>query len=98
MINLANRLKELRTSKNLTQKVLAEKMNVSKGMISAYENSHRNPNHENLVKLADIFNVTIDYLLGIDNRESLDVTGVSEKMRTVISDLISIDKHSKNQK
>lgn len=61
---LASRIKQLRLSKNLTQDKLAELMNVEKTNISKWENSKNAPSKELLQKLADIFEVTTDYLLG----------------------------------
>lgn len=57
-------LADLRQDRSLTQKSLAEKLHVSVGTISNYENGVHLPDLEKLVMLADYFNVTTDYLLG----------------------------------
>ena len=57
-------LAELRQEKNLPQKTLGELLYVSTPMISNYENSAHYPDAEKLVKLADYFDVSVDYLLG----------------------------------
>ena len=59
-----NRLKELRKEKKLSQEELGEAMNISGRTISYFEAGERTPSPEILNQLADIFNVTIDYLLG----------------------------------
>lgn len=59
-----NRIKILREENLLTQKELAEKVQLSEGSISLYEKEERKPSLEVLVKLSDIFNCSIDYLLG----------------------------------
>ena len=59
------RLKELRTSKNIGQIELANKIGVSKGVISLWENGLREPKLSNLILLAKFFDVSIDYFAGI---------------------------------
>ncbi|HBF5857509.1 helix-turn-helix domain-containing protein [Clostridioides difficile] len=58
------RLKELRIKFGLKQHELAEILNVSQSTIGMYENDQRTPPIESIVKLAEYFNVTTDYLLG----------------------------------
>lgn len=58
------RLKELRESKGMTQEFLAELLNVSRQSIGVYENNNVDPGINTLVKIADIFNISLDYLLG----------------------------------
>ena len=61
------RLKDLRMEKGIGQVELAQVINVSKGIISLWENSLREPKLSNLIALAQFFGVTIDYLAGIEN-------------------------------
>ena len=58
------RLAELRKAKNLTQKQLAQALNLSETGIQNYENSRRKPAYDVLIALADFFDVSIDYLVG----------------------------------
>lgn len=64
MNQFAERLKELRTERNLGQVALAEKIGVSKGIISLWENGQREPTMQNLISLADYFACSVDYLVG----------------------------------
>lgn len=64
------RLKELRKKNKLTQKELAEKLNLDTSSISKYESSASTPSQEVLLKLAKLFNVTTDYLLGNEDFEN----------------------------
>jgi len=57
------KLKELRENKGLTQNELAHMLNTSRTTITEYERNTNEPNFDMLIKIADIFNVTIDYLL-----------------------------------
>lgn len=59
-----NRIKKLREDFGYTQQDLANKINGAKSTIAMYENETRKPSLEILIKLSDIFNCSIDYLLG----------------------------------
>lgn len=59
-----NRLRELRKEKGLTQVELAKILNVSDRSVGFYETGERDPDTDTLKKLADYFDVAIDYLLG----------------------------------
>lgn len=59
-----NILKQLRKSRKLNQATLAEALGMSQATITSWENGKRIPDIEMLVKLADYFGVTTDYLLG----------------------------------
>ena len=61
------RLKELRLEKGLGQVELANALNVSKGIISLWENGLREPKLSNLITLAKFFEVSLDYLAGLEN-------------------------------
>ncbi|MCL1919179.1 MAG: helix-turn-helix domain-containing protein [Peptococcaceae bacterium] len=64
MSSFPDRLKELRKQKNLSQKALGEIIGLSKRGIQNYESGINNPTSEVLSKLADYFDVSVDYLLG----------------------------------
>lgn len=85
----ANRLKELRSKYYWSQSQLAKRANVSKSLISSYENAERSPSIENLIKLADIFCCSTDYLLGIEYQQTLNIHGLSDDHLRLITELIS---------
>lgn len=60
------RLKELRQERGVGQIELSKALGVSKGIISLWENGLREPKMSNLICMAKFFNVTLDYLVGID--------------------------------
>lgn len=62
-----NRIKDLRTDKDMTQKELAEKIGVTRASISDYEVEKTEPPKDIWIKLSKIFNVSIDYLMGTSN-------------------------------
>lgn len=61
-----NRLKTLRLAKNLTQKEISELININQGNYSRYEKGTLMPTIETLIELSRFYNVSIDYLLGVD--------------------------------
>ncbi|BCX31292.1 MULTISPECIES: helix-turn-helix domain-containing protein [Lactobacillales] len=63
-MTLGNKISTLRKGMSMTQPMLAEKMNVSQSTVTSWENDRRNVGNDDLVKLADLFNVSTDYLLG----------------------------------
>ncbi len=62
------RLKELRKKRKISQLKLAMDLNMNQNTISRYENLEREAYYKTLVKLADYFDVSIDYLLGRCNK------------------------------
>ena len=67
MTTFRDRLKALRVQKGKSQRALAEDLNLSKSAISMYESGTREPDHETTERIADYFNVDVDYLLGRSN-------------------------------
>lgn len=62
-----NRLKDLRLKMGLSQQALADKLNVSQQTICKYENNTNEPNIDMLEAMADIFDVSVDYLIGFSS-------------------------------
>lgn len=77
MREFGTRLKQLRKEHGLTQLQVAERLWVSKALISAYESGSRYPSYDVLIKLATFYGVTTDFLLGIDNRKLIDVSSLT---------------------
>lgn len=73
-------LKRLRQEANLTQKQLGDKLHLSEPMVSYYEHSWRYPSADILLQVADVFHVSVDFLLGREKREqTIDVNGLPNK-------------------
>lgn len=79
IVDFGLRLKTLRKRAGLTQQQLAAQLGITKSVVSFYELQARSPSPEVLVKLAQIFHVSTDYLLGLDVREMIDVSGLNEE-------------------
>ena len=69
-MTLGERLAQLREEKRLTQKDLAALTSISRSRLSLYEIDKREPDNTTLIALADFFNVTVDYLLGREEKNS----------------------------
>ena len=102
----AERLKELRKDKNMTQVQLAEALGVSKGTVAMREIGKREPTFETLNRLSDIFDKRIDYILGNSNdassprftEEDIDQLGrweVEDQFREIIMAYLSLDEYGK---
>ena len=70
MVEIGHKLRELRLAKGLTQKQVAERIGVTASVISAYENDIRSPSYSALVKLAALYAVSTDYLLGMTEKRT----------------------------
>ncbi|HFL0606102.1 TPA: helix-turn-helix domain-containing protein [Listeria monocytogenes] len=75
----AERLRELRKIERKTQQQMADLLGVSRPAYTAYELGRREPDFETLDKLAHIFGVTVDYLLGRSDVKNLDADGFTLK-------------------
>ena len=95
-MNFSERLKQLRTNKKLTQRELAKLLNLSNGSIAMYETGKRKPDFNILEKIADFFNVSVDYLLGrkTPGRPKDDmsdrVSKLPEKRKEMIETMITV--------
>ena len=84
----------MRIEKGLNQTELAEKLFINKSMISSYEKGTRMPSLDILMQLTFIFNVSIDYMLGVqrneveDKQKSLDISGLNDTQIKIIENLI----------
>jgi len=66
-MEFASIFKELRQQEKLTQKQLADKLHIFQSNISDWENGISRPEYEHLVEIAKIFDVSTDYLLGMED-------------------------------
>ena len=78
-MNFSSNLKKLRTQMGLSQKILAERLGVTKSMVSYYESQERNPSPDVLIRCSRIFHVSADYLLGLDPKETIDISDLAEE-------------------
>lgn len=90
---LNERIRFLRAGAGMSQVELANRLGVTKQSVSNWENDNIQPSIEMLLKLSEIFKVSSDFLLGIDNRKYLDVTGLTDRqlahVRLLVADLVN---------
>ena len=89
MVLLGKKIKELRTKYKYTQKDLAILVGVTKSTIAAYENDTRLPSYDVLIKMANVFRVTIDSLLLNRSEVILDANGLNTEQLSILQGLIA---------
>ena len=85
---MGDKLKSLRTDKKMTQKQVADRIGLAISAVSSYESGTRYPSYDVLVRLAHIFRVSTDYLLGMTDKRNIDVTGLDDDEIELISQLV----------
>lgn len=98
MLGIGEKLRNLRTSKKLSLKQVSERLGISVSSLSAYELNEKNPSYKNLLKLARLYGVSCDYLIGNAENRTLDVSGLTDREIDSINEIISLFKESKTQK
>lgn len=86
---LGEKIKRLRESREWTQAELARKVGITKSAISTYELGIRTPSADVVCGFAKAFGVSADYLLGIAERRTVDVEGLSEREEAIIRELVA---------
>lgn len=94
-IKMGERLKALRKTKRLTLKQVSELLGVSVSVLSAYEVEDRHPSYHILLKLATLYDVSCDYLIGREKIRTLDVEGLSDREINSLAEIIDIMKGKK---
>ena len=85
---LGQRICELRSALGWSQVELSKRLKVAKQTVSNWENDNIQPSIEMLIRLSRLFNVTTDYLLGLEDTPRLDVSGLSAPFVAHLSLLI----------
>lgn len=91
-MELNERLSTLRKNNNYSTRELASELGVSQSSISLWEKGDRKPDYENIVKLASIYGVSTDYLLGNENNSNKPIlTQLKEEQNLILSKISSIN-------
>lgn len=88
MIYFGEKLRSLRLERKMTQQELADRLDLVKGSISAYEQSKKYPSIEVLIKICKVFNVSADYLLGLSEDDFLTKSSLTDEQMYLIRMLI----------
>jgi len=89
VVELGEKLKGLREEHYLRQDQVARLIGVERSSVSLWENDMRQPSYSALVRLANLYGVTTDYLLGRVNDRLLDLSGLTATEAAMISQLVS---------
>lgn len=91
-MNIGSRIALLRDKRGWTQETLASSLGISRAALSHYEKNRREPDTETLTKVANLFSVTIDYLVGRTNEPNMtldsDVQQFSDELELSDSELL----------
>lgn len=92
---LSERIKELRLKSGISQAELARKLQVTRSSVNAWEMGLNIPTTQYIVELSKLFNVSSDYILGLDNSLKLDVSYLNNEELSIIYDLLTYFKSRK---
>lgn len=88
MLYFGTKLRKLRKDNNMTQKQLADKLEITKATVSAYETNAKYPSIEVLIKISNIFNVSSDYLLGLSEKTEFQNSTLTDEQNIIIEEII----------
>lgn len=89
VLNLGQKIKQLRESREWSQAELARRAGITKSAISTYELGIRTPSADVVCAFAKAFGVSSDYLLGIAERRTVEVEGLSERDEALVRELVA---------
>lgn len=87
---LGEKLRAIRTKKKMSQNVVAKRVNVSKASISSYENDKVVPSLDVLIRLAMVYHVSLDGLVGLDERQVIVVDGLTERQYNTLAAAVEL--------
>lgn len=88
-MTLNENIKQLRIARNLSQVDLAKVLGVTKQSISNWENNNIQPSIDMLIRLAEFFSVSTDYLLGFEQRKYIEISGLTDQQLAHIVAIIN---------
>ena len=86
---VADRIRILREQKGFTQTELAKRLKITRSSVNAWEQGISVPSTQYIVELAEIFKVSTDYLLCVDNTATVSVAGLDEKDIQLVHSLVA---------
>ena len=86
---VADRIRTLREQKGYTQTELAKRLKITRSSVNAWEQGISVPSTQYIVELAEVFKVSTDYLLCVDNTATVSVAGLDEKDIQIVHSLVT---------
>ena len=96
MYDLGFRIKEIRTQRGMAQNELAKRINKSKSAVCGYENDAQVPPLDVLISIASVLNVSLDYLAGFEDNDSISLRNLISQQKDIISLLLDEFTHPTN--
>lgn len=87
---LYEKIKELRMQIGISQSELAKRLGVTKSAVNSWEAGTNSPSLEYIIKMSQIFSVSTDYLLGVNERLTVDITDLDEYQRQAVQMIIRL--------
>lgn len=84
MYDLGFRIKEIRTQRGMAQKELAKRINKSKSAVCGYESEAQVPPLDVLVSIASVLNVSLDYLAGFEDNNTISLRNLTSQQKRII--------------
>ena len=94
---VADRIKNLREQKGMTQAELAKQLGITRSSVNAWEMGISVPSTQYIVELAGLFKVSTDYLLGLNTSATVNISGLTEADVQLVHHLISHLKAKNNE-
>ncbi len=94
---IAERIKLLREKNKMTQSMLAKKLNVTRSSVNAWEMGVSVPSTALIIELARYFKVSTDYLLGLQDTATLDISSLNEREIAILYELIQYFNSTRNK-
>lgn len=91
MDTLGSRLQLLIKESGLDQQEISEKINIKRSTLSGYIHDKREPSLEGLMKLADFFHVTVEYLIGHSQHKGIDYPHLSQELKDFVSEKENVE-------
>ncbi len=98
MRTFGDKLKKLREDKNLTLKEAVDKIGISVSTLNSYEHDYKMPGLKTLIKIAKLYNTSLDYLIGIDELPNINKNKIFNELENIKNRIISLEEYLKNTK
>jgi len=85
---IADKIKELREANSMTQNEVAKRLGITRSSVNAWEMGLSIPSTMYIVELALLFSVSADYLLGLDSKTVLDISGLDDDSVKILNDMV----------
>lgn len=93
---LYDKIKSLRVHSGMSQVQLAERLGVTKSAVNAWETGTNSPSLSYVIRLAQIFGVSTDYLLGVNERLTVDITDLDDLQQQAVTLMIKLFERDNN--